>query len=60
MHSVIQTKKKVILISELGENTKYFPSLDTIYFLSLDTAYFKVSICFVAFSPSLFHFILNH
>ena len=38
--------KKVMLISELGRNTKYFPSLDTKYFLSLDTAYLKVSICF--------------
>ena len=49
-----------MLISGLGRNTKYFPSLDTKYFLSLDTAYLKVSICFVAFFSSLFDFILNH
>ena len=43
--------KKVMLISELGRNTKYF--------LSLDTVYLKISTCFVAFFPSLFHFILK-
>ena len=33
--------KKVMLISELGRNTKYF--------LSLDALYVKIWICFVAF-----------
>ena len=37
-----------MLISELGRNTKYF--------LSLDTVYVKTWICFVAFFSSSFHF----